>query len=50
MTRARAIRLAIDAMHREIKRLAVQGNLHTLYGLDNVHNVQAASEAGGDDA
>ena len=42
MTRARAITLAIAALEREIKVLAVQANLHDQYGADAPMCVEAS--------
>lgn len=42
MTRARAITLAIQCIEAEIKRLAVQANLHDQYGADTPVCVEAS--------
>lgn len=42
MTRARAVTLAIQCLASEIKRLAVQANLHDQYGADAPACVEAS--------
>ena len=42
MTKSQAIHLALSSMAKETKRLAVQANLHDMYGSDDVHCVNAS--------
>lgn len=44
MTRGKAIRVAIEAMQREIRRLSVDANLHEAYGLDSPTAVSASKK------
>jgi len=42
VNRSRAIRLALECIEAEIKRLAVEANLHEVYGLASPGAMQAS--------
>ena len=44
MKQKKALKLAIEAMEAEVRRLAVDANLHDVYGADSPYAVRASLE------